>query len=157
MRPVTGSLGRLVLVCATFATTGCFAYTNVTPAQVAPGTRVAMDLTTRASADYTSQLGGTIDRVEGVLLATTADSVRLQVERARELRGGWQYWAKEQITLPLGGTASFQRRAFSPKRSAIMAGGLILIGVQIWKGGLLGFGDTGNGTDPKPPTGGNPG
>lgn len=157
MHPVLRLIRRTALAGIAVSATGCFSYANVPPGQVAPGTRVAMDLSTRTSADYTSVLGATIDRVEGVLLSATPDSARIQVERARELRGGWQYWAKESLTLPLNGAATFQQRSFSKRRTAIMAGGLILISVQIIKGGLLGFGDPGNGTDPKGTNGGNPG
>lgn len=136
---------------------GCFSYTNSAPAQTAPGTRVAVNLTTRAAADFTDQLGGTIDRVEGVLMWSNADSARIQVERTRLLAGGWAYWGRESVTLPMSASASWQRRSFSKKRTALAAGGLILIGIQIWTNGLLGaFGyDPDQNPRPLPPV--NPG
>lgn len=139
---------RLALIGVAAFAGGCYSYTATSPARTAPGTRVAIDLTTRASADYSDRLGGTIDRIEGVLLSTTPDSARLQVERARLLGGGWSYWARETLTLPLAASASWQRRAFSRKRTVAAAAGLLLIGIQLFTGDL--FGAFGHDPDPNP-------
>jgi hypothetical protein len=88
---------------------------------------------------------------------SNADSARIQVERARLLGGGWSYWAREPITLPMSASASWQRRAFSKKRTAIAVGGLILIGYQIGTKGLFGLFGYDPNSDPRPIPPENPG
>ena len=137
---------RLLLFVALSASAGCFSYSRGT--QLSPGTRVGVDLTTRASADYTDRLGSTIDRLEGVLMASTADSLTLRVHRAKRLAGDWETWAGETISLPMQAVASWQQRKFSLARTAIAAGGLALMIWQLSNSGVLsGFGDR---TDPEP-------
>lgn len=130
------------------STVGCYTYARVSPSAVTPGTRVAVELTPRAAADNEARFGAVVDRVEGVLLASSADTARIEVRRARTLGGGWSYWARESISIPISASTYWGQRAFSTRKSLVGAAVLVGLGVQIWTNGLFGIG--GHNPDPEP-------
>src|SRR5687767_4380677 len=83
------------------STAGCYSYARVSPAEVTPGSRIAVELSPRAAAENEARFGAVVDRVEGVLLANSGDTARIEVRRARSIGGGWSYWARESISVPV--------------------------------------------------------
>jgi hypothetical protein len=140
---------RSALVLALFGSTaGCYSYARVSPTAVTPGSRVAVELTPRAAADNEARFGTMVDRVEGVLLGSSGDTARIEVRRARTLGGGWSYWARESMNVPISASTYWGKRAFSTRKSLISAAVLVGLGVQIYSNGLFGLG--GHNPDPEP-------
>ena len=139
---------RSAVLAALFANAACYSYTTASPVDIAPGSRVAVDLTHRAAADGQERFGSIMDRLEGIFVSSTPDSVRLQVSRARVMNGGWNEWARETVTLPMTAAAGWSRRRFSGKRTAIAALALGVVAYQILTGSL--FGSGGHDPDPAP-------
>ena len=130
------------------STAGCYSYARVSPSAVTPGSRIAVEITPLAAAQNEVRFGAVVDRVEGVLLANSGDTARIEVRRARAMNGTWSYWAKESISLPISASTYWGKRAFSTRRSLIASAVLVGLGVQIWSTGLFGMG--GHNPDPEP-------
>lgn len=128
----------------------CYSYSAVSPTAVAPGTRIAADLTVRGSLDNEALLGADIDRVEGLLTSQTTDSTELQVIRTRSRQGSWSYWNGERLVLPFTAVASVRQRHFSVGRTSIAVGVAALAIVELLTGSLLGFGGDIGSSDPRP-------
>ena len=127
---------------------GCYSYARVSPTALSPGARVAVELTPRAAIDNEQKFGAAVDRVEGIFVASSGDTARIEVRRARALSGNWSYWARESVSVPISASTYWGKRAFSTKRSLITAAVVAALGVQIWQNGLFGVG--GHNPDPEP-------
>jgi hypothetical protein len=139
---------RAIVALWALSSVACYSYAPVHTARVAPGTRVAIDLTVRGQADYERKLGSGVERIEGVLATQTPDSAQVQVRRTRSRNGAWTYWDGEAVDLSTDVFAKFQERKLSLTRTAMAAGSVALVAVEMLTGSLIGIG--GHDRDPNP-------
>lgn len=140
----------MMLGLALFSSAGCYGYSRTTPSQLTPGSRVAVEVTPRLAAENEQKYGAVIDRLEGVLVDTDADTATLRVTRARTLGGPWAYWARETVTIPVSASTYWGRRSFSGTKTAIATSAIAAIAFSVWKSGLIGGGDGGSDNEPRP-------
>ncbi|MGH7679958.1 MAG: hypothetical protein ACRENU_15935 [Gemmatimonadaceae bacterium] len=142
------TLRHTVLGLCALSSVACYSYVPVGGARLAPGRRVAIDLTVRGQADYESKLGSGVDRVEGVLANYTPDSAQVQVERTRTRNGAWTYWEGEAVVLPVSTFAKIGERRLSIPRTSIAVASVAAVAVEMLTGSLIGIG--GHDRDPNP-------
>ena len=142
------TMRRSILTLCALSSAACYSYAPAVATRLEPGTRVAIDLTIRAQADYESKLGAGVQRVEGVLANYTPDSAEVKIERIRARNGGWTYWGGEAVVLPVSAFAEIEERRLSVPRTSIAVASVAAIAVEMLTGGLLGIG--GHDRDPNP-------
>jgi hypothetical protein len=137
-------LGALTLGCYTLQPT-----VGVTPEL---GVRVAFDINDAGRAALGGAMGPEIDRVDGRLLEKSNEDYRVAVTGVRMLRGGYQVWKGETVSINPSHVRSWYIRKFSPTRTAILTtvvtGGFVAF---MASRGLIGFGDP---SDPPSDSGG---
>lgn len=157
MRRITPFRRGLVVILAVLSN-ACYSYTSsglgtATP----PQTRVAGQLTSRATADLEGSLGPDVERVEGTLNRVSGDSVEVRVQRTLNRRGEWTTWGGEPVAFSANDFATVGQRRFSRGRTALAVGALAALVVLGFNFDLLGWAGSGRSTDPRPIPPVNPG
>ena len=106
------------------ALTGCHTY--LPPQDQVPvlGQEIAVELNDRGRLLVVPQLGESVLRVHGTLVASTDSTVTMSVSRTVQLQGSSALWTGESVTIPVTGVRGFRLREFSQKRSVAMAVGV---------------------------------
>lgn len=125
---------------------GCHSYQPMQDAVPSRGQQVSLTLNDRGRVAVADRMGEGIDRVEGILVASSDTSATLQVTRTITIRRNQMTWAREEVQIPRDGIRGFQQQAFSGRRTAVLllgvAAGFILvtklIGLDVFGEGLGG-------------------
>jgi len=120
-RRLTAGLGAGLLAFQS----GCHTYLPVQDQVPVMGHEVAIELNDRGRLLVVSQLGESVLRVDGTLVATTDSMVTMRVSRTVQIQGSSTLWAGEAVTIPVVGIRGYRMREFSRGRSAAMAGGVL--------------------------------
>ena len=105
--------------------TGCHTYLPVQERVPGMGHEVAIELNDRGRLLVVSQLGESVLRVDGTLVAATDSMVTMRVSRTVQIQGSSALWTGEAVTIPVEGIRGYRMREFSRGRSAAMAGGVL--------------------------------
>ena len=115
--------GLSVVALAT-ALTGCHTYLPPQDQVPVTGREIAVELNDRGRLLDVPQLGESVLRVHGTLVASTDSTVTMSVSRTVQLQGSSALWTGESVTIPVTGVRGFRLREFSQKRSVAMAVGV---------------------------------
>ncbi|MFZ9898813.1 MAG: hypothetical protein ACO3F5_05175 [Gemmatimonadaceae bacterium] len=115
--------GLSVVALAT-ALTGCHTYLPPQDQVPVTGREIAIELNDRGRLLVVPQLGESVLRVHGTLVASTDSTVTMSVSRTMQLQGSSALWTGESVTIPVTGVRGFRLREFSQKRSVAMAVGV---------------------------------
>jgi len=115
--------GLSVVALAT-ALTGCHTYLPPQDQVPVTGREIAVELNDRGRLLVVPQLGESVLRVHGTLVASTDSTVTMSVSRTVQLQGSSALWTGESVTIPVAGVRGFRLREFSQKRSVAMAVGV---------------------------------
>ncbi|MEY4045452.1 MAG: hypothetical protein RL644_1720 [Actinomycetota bacterium] len=115
--------GLSVVALAT-ALTGCHTYLPPQDQVPVTGREIAVELNDRGRLLVVPQLGESVLRVHGTLVASTDSTVTMSVSRTVQLQGSSALWTGESVTIPVTGVRGFRLREFSQKRSVAMAVGV---------------------------------
>jgi hypothetical protein len=97
------------------------------------------------------KLGSTVDKVEGMLTAETADSYTLAVSQVFQLGGNSSKWSGEPVSIAKDGTIGYQVHRFNQTRTVVLTVAIVVAVVVVFATTKL----NGGGTD-QPTTGGCP-
>ena len=120
-RRLTAGLGAGLLALQT----GCHAYLPLQDQVPGMGHEVAIELNDRGRLLVVPQLGESVLRVDGTLVAATDSMVTMRVSRTVQIQGSSALWTGEAVTIPVQGIRGYRLREFSRGRSAVMAGGVL--------------------------------
>lgn len=142
-------------LCATLLAvqSGCHTFLPIQESVPEQGLIVGVVLNDRGRVLVGERLGETVDRVDGVLTASSETSITLSVTRTRSLRGTHAVWTGESVVIPREGIRGFQERQFSRGRSVLLSVAIV-VGVALVAGlvslavGGFGRGDGGGGDPP---------
>ena len=115
--------GLSVVALAT-ALTGCHTYLPPQDQVPVTGREIAVELNDRGRLLVVPQLGESVLRAHGTLVASTDSTVTMSVSRTVQLQGSSALWTGESVTIPVTGVRGFRLREFSQKRSVAMAVGV---------------------------------
>lgn len=115
--------GLSVVALAT-ALTGCHTYLPPQDQVPVAGREIAVELNDRGRLLVVPQLGESVLRVHGTLVASTDSTVTMSVSRTVQLQGSSALWTGESVMIPVTGVRGFRLREFSQKRSVAMAVGV---------------------------------
>jgi len=104
--------------------TGCHTYLPPQDQVPVSGREIAVELNDRGRLLVVPQLGESVLRVHGTLVASTDSTVTMSVSRTVQLQGSSALWTGESVTIPVTGVRGFRLREFSQKRSVAMAVGV---------------------------------
>lgn len=113
------ALGMTLLV-------GCFQYNTAAPGTVVPaGQSVRLDLTDAGRVAVAPLAGEGVDRIQGIVAVAAADTIELQVTslRRREIS---ETWTRERLKVAARDVSQVSVRRFSPARTALLVGGIVL-------------------------------
>ncbi len=151
---LVGTVGRLGLaVAAGPLATGCYTYSRVESAGVAPGQDVVVELNDQARVDLAGAVGQSPFRLEGRLTDRTDSTVALSLRSVETLRGERVTWTGETVTVRSRGVTGMSRRRLDRGRSVLLAVGSVAAVVALVAGVSLtgsggGSGGSGNGNPP---------
>jgi hypothetical protein len=114
----------LSVVALAAALTGCHTYLPPQDQVPVTGREIAVELNDRGRLLVVPQLGESVLRVHGTLVASTDSTVTMSVSRTVQLQGSSALWTGESVTIPVTGVRGFRLREFSQKRSVAMAVGV---------------------------------
>ena len=114
----------LGVVALAAALTGCHTYLPPQDQVPVTGREIAVELNDRGRLLVVPQLGESVLRVHGTLVASTDSTVTMSVSRTVQLQGSSALWTGESVTIPVTGVRGFRLREFSQKRSVAMAVGV---------------------------------
>jgi hypothetical protein len=142
---------RSVAATLLVAFTGCFSYIPAAAPPSRQGERVRLHLSDPAEFRLSEITLNNVGALTGELVSSTGDELVLSVWALRSASGQEHSAAGETVRVDRSNVAGVERYRFSPLRSAILAGALIVGGVLFI--GLVGGGDsggesTGGGTPP---------
>ena len=141
---------RTVAIGMAVLSNACYTYIPNGPATgLMADSKVAARLTTRASADYEGRIGADVERVEGIVSRSSADSIELRVTRTRNRDGDWTSWSGERVAFGVNDFSSVGQRQFSRTRTILAASAFIAAAVAFLTTDLFGIGDDRT-TDPRP-------
>ena len=130
---------------------GCYVARPVTAIPPA-GLTVEAELSVAGTQALTAVIGPNAARLDGVVLAATADSLTLSVREVRLRDGQALFLQGATVPLARGHLSALRGRTLDRRRTAIAAGlglvGAILVVDQVRLGGREGGGGTGGGTTP---------
>ncbi len=139
---LVGAVGRLgIAVAAGPLASGCYTYSRVESAGVAPGQDVVVELNDQARVDLAGAVGQSPFRLEGRLTDRTDSTVVLSLRSVETLRGERVTWTGETVTVRRTGVTGMQQRRFSGGRTALMtiaavaAATALVLGVSLAAGG----------------------
>ena len=104
--------------------TGCHTYLPPQDQVPVAGREIAVELNDRGRLLVVPQLGESVLRVHGTLVASADSTVTMSVSRTVQLQGSSALWTGESVTIPVAGIRGFRLREFSQKRSVAMAVGV---------------------------------
>ncbi len=112
--------------------TGCHTLRPMQESVPAPRQSVAIELNDRGRVLVGGQMGESVLRVHGTLVASSDSEVTLSVARTELMQGSSVVWTGETVRIPREGIRGFRIREFSRGRTAIMTvavvTGLVVIG-----------------------------
>ncbi len=116
----------LVVLC------GCYVTTPV-PMAPAPavGTKLHVQLTDNGATTLAQYVGPNVSYIDGRLLTETDTNVALAVTATTLRSGDEQYWKGETVSLPHSAIATVAVKKVSWWRSALLAGGAVLVAGSI--------------------------
>jgi hypothetical protein len=130
---------------------GCYVY-GPAPVNAAPGTRVQLELNDRGRVGLGNSIGPTGGVVEGTVQSNSDSAYSLLVRRVEYMNGQSNAWNGERLIVPKEFVGNARERTFSPSRTWLAAGGLVLAAVAfISSRNLLGFGSGSKGSGGGPP------
>lgn len=103
---------------------GCYQNVPLGAGRPVPGTRIAVHLTDRGTADLAGMLGPSIGTVEGALSAWTEDTLAVNVSRVRDRRGSDKVWSGEVLAIPVSVVSMVERRVLDRKRTTFLVAGV---------------------------------
>jgi hypothetical protein len=105
-------------------TSGCYRYVVLADqSSVAAGERVRVELTDAGSEFVRGAMGSTALALDGDVIAWRADTVILDVRRARMRSGEFYEWTGLRVLFPTSAVERVERREFSRSRSVILGAG----------------------------------
>jgi hypothetical protein len=130
---------------------GCYVY-GPAPGDATPGTRVLLELNDRGRVGLGNSIGPTGGVVEGTVQSNSDSAYSLLVRRVEFMNGQSNAWNGERLIVPKEFVGNARERTFSPSRTWLAAGGLVLAAVAfISSRNLLGFGSGSKGSGGGPP------
>jgi hypothetical protein len=111
--------------------TGCYSVQPLATPAPAPGTRLAVSINDAGRAALGGAMGPEILRVDGSLVAKENDAYLLSVSGVSYLRGGFQSWQGERVTISSNMIASLAERRFSKARTAVLIAGATVAAVVL--------------------------
>lgn len=136
-------LGALTLLVALGG--GCYEYVPVSQPAPYMGRRVQIVLTDAGAVALASQLGPSVESLEGTLLGDSSESYRVGVIATRLRSGSENDWRGEIVTVPHALVSSLSERRFSTSRT-LFAGTLAAAGAIGATVGLRGKGESSAGS-----------
>lgn len=127
---------RLILLAASLAASGCFAYIPSSPQEVAPGQPLRLRLSAEAAARYQDLRLANSRLLEGTLVSRSASELMVEAsvgvnDATRDSRA-----LVQQVSVPLSGILEVElKRLDGFKTGLLVAGGGALLTVAIIKGG----------------------
>ena len=130
---------------------GCYVY-GPAPGDATPGMRVLLELNDRGRVGLGNSIGPTGGVVEGTVQSNSDSAYSLLVRRVEFMNGQSNAWNGERLIVPKEFVGNARERTFSPSRTWLAAGGLVLAAVAfISSRNLLGFGSGSKGSGGGPP------
>jgi len=130
---------------------GCYVY-GPAPGDATPGTRVLLELNDRGRVGLGNSIGPTGGVVEGTVQSNSDSAYSLLVRRVEYMNGQSNAWNGERLIVPKEFVGNARERTFSPSRTWLAAGGVVLAAVAfISSRNLLGFGSGSKGSGGGPP------
>jgi len=130
---------------------GCYVY-GPAPGDATPGMRVLLELNDRGRVGLGNSIGPTGGVVEGTVQSNSDSAYSLLVRRVEYMNGQSNAWNGERLIVPKEFVGNARERTFSPSRTWLAAGGLVLAAVAfISSRNLLGFGSGSKGSGGGPP------
>jgi hypothetical protein len=143
--------GGCMLVFLSGVASGCYVY-GPAPGDATPGTRVLLELNDRGRVGVGNNIGPTGGVVEGIVQSNSDSAYSLLVRRVEYMNGQSNAWNGERLIVPKEFVGNARERTFSPSRTWLAAGGLVLAAVAfISSRQLLGFGSGSKGSGGGPP------
>lgn len=118
--------GAVVCGAALLMQVGCYSYLPLQEQVPPAGQIIGLTLNDRGRVMVADQLGESIERVSGLLVANSETSVTLEVARTRSLRGVDVTWTGERVQIPREGIRGYQQRQFSRGRTALFVVGAVV-------------------------------
>lgn len=123
----------------------CYEYIPVSQSTPLLGRRVQVALTDAGAVALASQLGPSVESLEGTLLGDSLGTYRVGLIATRLRSGSGNDWRGEVIAVPHALVASLAERRFSTSRT-LFAGGLAAAGAIGATVGLRGKGESSGGS-----------
>ena len=108
------------------ASIGCYGYYPTRSFTPGPGMQIAAELSDSGSAALTRYVGPGVVAVEGTVMRTSDSAIALSVRTVRQFSGNESGWRGEEVTLSRGLIARVSERRFSPARTMLFAGAMVV-------------------------------
>jgi hypothetical protein len=121
-------LWRAALACGLGLTSmvaaGCYTYTPLQTLEPVPDTRVALVLSDQGRVGAGPNIGSSVARVEGALVASSETEYTLRVAAVTDIRGALSRWTGETVTLRRTWVGDAYERRLSKSRTGLLVGAL---------------------------------
>ena len=124
------SLVGYIAVAGCISATGCFEYRSTPVGPVPAGQEIRLSLTDVGRVAIAPMAGEGIDRIDGIVDASVADSIAVRVKAVRR-RDVPETWTHERLAVSSRDVASVSVRHFSPWRTAVVVGAIALVGTTV--------------------------
>lgn len=116
------SLAAVPALSAMVLQSACYRYVPMQGMAPVPGERYTFAITDAGRVGLADRLGPGVLKVEGTLVRQTDDAYVVSVAGIDLLNGSSSHWTGEQVPLNTGYIGGFEKRQFSPGRTAVAVG-----------------------------------
>ena len=139
-----------MLLSSTLPLAGCHRYTQLAPADLAPGRVVRAELGDQGTADLARWIGPRSEYVGGRLESVSDTALTLSVTQVVRRNGVTEPWQGESITVPRSYLTSVSERRFDRTRTLLLGAGIVAafltVDAALGDAGILFRGRGGSGT-----------
>ena len=131
---------------------GCYAFVPSESSLIAPGRQIALDLNDLGRLNLSSQIGGDVMQLSGLLVQQSATAFTVKTMHVTYLNGRTSEWSGEPVTVGQEYVRGVYRQAISPAKTVGAVAAAVAIAAGIIAGqGLSGNGNAGSGGKNPPP------
>jgi hypothetical protein len=131
-------MGRFMLVTGLVSTIACQSYVPTTVTSTPPAAQVRVTLTQEGQLRLAGPLGARPTVLEGHVMGSTPDTLRLSVQRIIRLGGDWENAGGVATSVPLTYVATVERQQVDGARSALL--GALIVAGAVFIGSAIGGG-----------------